>query len=1189
MKVPKTSTRLESILERAFEQNLPQIKLVGNASTLPLALLLSHAKGHILNSRPHLVIGSDNTAVKNFLDQIKAFKSELPIHVLPHFDVSPYSGLLPNNSLGGARIAWNFFASQARPGELFVASIGSLLQQTIDSITGKALFKVFKVGDELPSSLTSWLEDYGYIPSPLVEDVGQFAIKGGILDIFPPTHEFPIRIELYGDWIDSMRFFSPTTQMTLGDHAPKLQEMLFTPAREFFFDHDQKQEIIERFKESLKNRNPNQEEVRDILESLLKHRNFPGMDFFLPFFHNTSSCLEYFSRPLNIWYIDPIDIKQKADTLIEEIKADYKAHPDLCIRPHYSLFYKDSQDIKFPPASQIVELTSIDYSDLGENPTPGQLDAFARFKYSCYPVSELKRFYSTHGFLSTEWKSLVSEKLKSWLDQGNTIFIFARNQHFAERIKVILGNLDVNCKTFPLTTDHNLFDILFDNKGENDLIYIIPEYLNESLRIQEEDLIFLRDVDFLGDKTRVRASKGQKELADQKERLSFQDLNPGDYVVHTKHGIGRYEGLKKMNIQDIECEFLQIEYKDNNKLYLPVYRLGQLQRYSSANSSLVSLDKLGSTSFEKAKIKVKSHLKDIANELLTLYATRANLKRNPYTSVTSEDYINFSTSFPFEETEDQTRAIADILKDLSDTKPMDRLVCGDVGFGKTEVALRAAFLVAREGRQVAVLAPTTVLSFQHFETFKKRMKDWPLKIVSLNRFLSNQEVKKNLALIKSGEADIVIGTHRLLSKDVEFKNLGLLIIDEEQKFGVTHKEKVKKLKVGVDTLTLSATPIPRTLNMSLVGIKDLSFISTAPVDRLPTRTFTCKFDAETIKKAVHTELSRSGQIYFIHNRVQSIYHLADELREILPDVRIKIAHGQMPEDELESTMVAFFNHEIDMLICTSIVESGMDVQRANTIFIDNAGQLGLSQLYQLRGRVGRSTQRAYCYLLMPRGKNLDSASQERLKVIQENTALGSGIRVAQHDLELRGSGNLLGEEQSGHVNVVGYELYMDLLNEAILDAKGVDHEDFDLEPEINLRIPALIPDNFIEDIRLRLSMYKALSRAKDDEELSRLEAEMQDQFGPVPEPVLNLLSLMSLKNLCKELRIKDLTSGPKSISLIFTDKTPLRPGDVIKLSMRENKKYSISPDNRLNIRMNTISIAQAHQELEYLLKVAKQD
>ena len=514
---------------------------------------------------------------------------------------------------------------------------------------------------------------------------------------------------------------------------------------------------------------------------------------------------------------------------------------------------------------------------------------------------------------------------------------------------------------------------------------------------------------------------------------------------------------------------------------------------------------------------------------------------------------------------------------------MDRLICGDVGFGKTEVAMRAAFLTVSSKKQVALLAPTTVLTFQHMETLRERFKSWPFVIKVINRFVSAAEIKNILSECKEGRVDILIGTHRLLSKDVSFKNLGLMIVDEEQRFGVTHKERIKKIKTVVDTLTLSATPIPRTLNMSLVGIRDLSLINTAPVDRLPTRTFICQFDGELIKRAIESELKRSGQVYFIHNRIQSIYGVADELRSLMPQIRIRIAHGQMPEHELEQNMLAFFHHEIDVLICTAIVESGMDVPRANTMFIDEAQMFGLSQLYQLRGRVGRSKERAYCYLILPRRTKLNDEQKERLKIIQDNTALGSGIKIAHYDLELRGAGNILGEDQSGHVNSVGYELYMDLLHEALAKAKGEPLQDMELDPEVNLRIPALIPSDYIADIRIRLSYYKALADIKDFNEADQIEAELQDQFGPLPEPLINLIGLMLIRKQCKDLGVRDVSAGLKTISLIFTEQTRLKPETIVSLATRENKKYSVTPDNRFNIRMNTISWKHVHEELNYLL------
>jgi transcription-repair coupling factor (superfamily II helicase) len=578
-----------------------------------------------------------------------------------------------------------------------------------------------------------------------------------------------------------------------------------------------------------------------------------------------------------------------------------------------------------------------------------------------------------------------------------------------------------------------------------------------------------------------------------------------------------------MDVGGASSEFIKLSYKDGDRLFIPIYRIGQIHKYSGP-SSTHQLDKLGGHQWKNVKTKVGKRLKDIAAELLALYAKRSQLTR-PAFPHKDDDYVAFENSFAFEETIDQENAIDSVMSDMESEHPMDRLVCGDVGFGKTEVAMRSAFKAVQGKKQVAILAPTTVLSFQHFENFKKRFKGWPINIQALNRFLSRQQVKEVIQGLKDGTVDVVIGTHRLLSKDVEFQNLGLLIIDEEQKFGVTHKEKIRKMKTSIDTLAMSATPIPRTLNMSLMNIRDLSLINTAPIDRLPTRTFVCKPSEETIRKAVYAEIERGGQVFFIHNRVQSIHGVADELRQMLPNVRIRVAHGQMDEHELEKVMLAFLHHEIDLLICTTIIESGIDIPRANTMFIDKANTFGLSQLYQLRGRVGRSKTRAYCYLLLPKSGNIDPQAQERLKIIQENTALGSGIRIAQYDLELRGSGNILGEDQSGHINAVGYEMYTELLDEAIRTAKGEAIEE-KVDPEINVKIPAFIPDNYIKDIRTRLSYYKVLSQISSHDEIDQVEDELRDQFGKLPEPAVNLIGLMLIRLMCKKLGIRVHRSYP---------------------------------------------------------------
>lgn len=1192
MKFEPINPRLETQLNRFFEsQHDHEVQIIGTSSLLAFAFFLAQANNSETHSKPHVLLVSDSTSANKLANFIEFFDPQRACYILPEFDVSPYAGVYPSPKLIKERLFFMGRAQNAKKGEVFIASYLGIQQKSIpvDTLIEKA--KLFRKNDILPENLAEYLLDLGYESAPMVEDVGQFAIRGGIVDIFSPGEKLPVRIELFGDQIESLRFFSPTTLKS----DAEISSFLLTPAREILYLDEEYEHIVNRFRASTEGRTLVKDEIDDISRSLVQRNYFPGIEFLLPCFYEKPSLpLEHFATQVNLWVLDPIEIQKCSDDFLLELKNDFKNSDSTLIRPQLSSFFNASWvnstsesagDILGVDGVKVfkkifmsnIDFSSLDFSDESAG------DSTKRIEYRSFTTQEFSNLSLASQPGSEAWNISISNKLSQWKKDHYRIFVAIRNAAQAERLKHFLDQ--IHFQFGKVEPDEYKWDSWLREQDFNPhLIHFIPRYLSESLRLEEDKIIFLREEDFFGKKERVRSSQGAEDFQKQAKRLNFGDLKPGDLVVHIKHGIGQYEGLKVMNINGVDNEFIQVSYKEKDKLYLPVYRVSQLQKYSSGNSTAL-LDKLGGTSWEKTKIKVKNHLKDIASELLALYAKRAEMHRHPF-RLSENEIINFEKGFPFEETDDQLRSINDIIKDLASSKPMDRLICGDVGFGKTEVAMRAAFFAVESKKQVAVLAPTTILSFQHFENFKKRFHGWPIEIRELNRFVSNADAKKTLIDLKEGRVDILIGTHRLLSKDVAFKDLGLLVVDEEQKFGVTHKEKIKKLKTSVDTLTLSATPIPRTLNMSLVGIRDLSLINTAPIDRLPTRTFICKWENETIRKAIESEIHRGGQVYFIHNRVQSIYGVADEIRQIVPNARIRVAHGQMDEDELEKTTLAFFNHEFDVLISTAIVESGMDVSRANTMFIDQAHMFGLSQLYQLRGRVGRAKQRAYCYLLLPRNRQLDKDAQERLKIIQENTQLGSGIRIAQYDLELRGAGNILGDEQSGHVNSVGYELYMDLLNEAIARAKGEDVDDAELDPEINLRIPAMIPDKYIPDIRMRLSYYKALAEIKFESDVEQIENELQDQFGPLPEPVVNLIGVMLVRKLCKDLGVRDVSAGVKTISLIFTEKTKLSPEQAIKLAMREAKKYSLTPDNRLNIRMEIISWSQVYEELKYLLNVA---
>lgn len=1166
-KIESTHLRLETMLERTFESQTKRTRVIGTSSPIPLAFLLSLTHSSKIHSLPHLVIVSSDQKAKEFHDLLSFFNPNCSSTIIKSFDVSPYSGLTCQRGVASSRIRFLYeISNRAKAGEVYIATIPALCQKTIPyQVFQNSLIQI-KKGTEIPSDFPARLTQLGYRSSPVVEDVGQFAMRGGILDVFSPSLKRPVRIELFGDEVESLRYFDPDSQRGEED----LIGLDISPAKETLYLDDHYENLISLVRKDFSDRKIIGPESEALLRSLVMRHEFDGQEFLIPYFYPSSSqVLDYFNGDFHTWYLDTIAIQRQYDEWSQSLSLDFKSSSTQLIYPPLDKLFINQTEVAISTDGNKIEFSSLEEMD--ETST----DSF-KINYSSTSPLDVVRISQQEIFGSPSWSELLKQKLHAHMDLGRKIWITHKNSTSLEKVRWALKSLDI---PFIDCSENDYFwDTWLHSKDR--AVLLIPRGLDESALLAEEEVLILQEEDLLGKRQRKKTS-AVADFQKQAKRLNFGDLKPGDYVVHVKHGIGLYDGLQVMNIGGVQSEFIQVSYKDKDKLYLPVYRINQLQKYSSGVLQ-VGLDKLGGQAWEKTKTKVRGHLRDLASDLLKLYAQRAELTRESF--VWDEgDLIKFERGFPYEETDDQLRAIDDLMKDFRSNKPMDRLICGDVGFGKTEVAMRAAFAALASGKQVAVLAPTTVLTFQHFETFKKRFQGWPFEIRVLNRFVSTTDAKKYVKEIQEGKAQVLIGTHRILSNDIKFQNLGLLIIDEEQKFGVAHKEKMRKLKVSVDTLALSATPIPRTLNMSLNGIRDLSLINSAPVDRLPTRTFICKFEPETFRKAILSEIQRNGQIYFINNRIESIFGLADELRALVPEARIRVAHGQMPEHELEKVMLEFFNHEIDMLVCTAIVESGMDVPRANTMFINEAQLFGLSQLYQLRGRVGRSKQRAYCYLVLPRNKTLDKTAEERLRIIQENTALGSGIKIAQYDLELRGSGNILGEDQSGDVNAVGYELYMDLLKEALADARGEEPDDIELDPEINLKIPALIPDQYIPDIRLRLGYYKALSDIEGETDLEAIESELKDQFGPLPEQVTNLMGLMLIRHICKKLKIKDVSSGVKSISLQFTDKTPLKTPTIISLASKENKKYSITPDNRLNVRLSNQSWALVYEELRYLL------
>ncbi len=1118
-------------------------------SSLPIEMLAFYLANSSRVTGPQMVIIENTDRAKEFVENFE-FWSKRPCFMLPHYDPSVFAGveLLPRQLK--QRLSWLYHAQNQPLDGVFVTTVHGLLQKTLPSEVFFDHCLQFKKGDSIPEDFFERLYKLGYQASPMVEDTGHFSNRGGLVDIYSPQMTHPVRIELFGSEIESLRYYDPTTQRTIDE----ISDFTLCPAREVLLNE---KNCLEASQKLLPFKSADYEEI---ISGLRRQEYSQNLEYHLPLFYNNPvSALSYFDTQPTAWIVDELNVETSVQKELSWLESFYKkeAHP---LSPKE--LFLDWRDLK-EDLKKTVSIERINIVDSVETLEKKQIEI------TCRAIQK-----PTGKKWSEQLEALI-ENLDR-LPHPTLKLISVKGSSQYSRIK---NSLETNGYTsvYHESSDIKLSEL--ESSAQDKVLHFIPNKIKNSFHLPSEDLAVISLEHYLG---KAQTKSKNKDTQNRASHLSFGELKINDYIIHAIHGICQFKGLETMIVAGVEAEFLVLEFKDKDKLFLPIYRIHQIHKYSNERAAPAP-DKLGGSRFTNIKTKTKKRLREMAHDLIKLYAQRTQTHREAY-SVDQPEVIDFFNAFPYQETDDQLAAIEDLIHDFQATKPMDRLICGDVGFGKTEVAMRAAFICAQNKKQVAVLAPTTVLTMQHIETFKKRFKDWPMNIQVVNRLQPNPKVKKILEDTKSGAVDILIGTHRLLSQDVNFKNLGLLIVDEEQKFGVKHKEKIRKIKVGVDTISLSATPIPRTLNMSLLKIRDLSLINTAPVDRLEIRTFICRYDKEIIKRAIETELERGGQVFFLHNRVQSIYSVADELRQLLPKTPIGVGHGQLPEKDLESVMISFFNNELKVLVCSAIIESGVDIPNANTILINQADHFGLSQLYQLRGRVGRSGRRAYCYLLTEPNKKLTDISKERLKVIQENTALGSGMQIAQYDLELRGAGTLLGEEQSGLIDNLGYEFYMELLEEAIQEAKG--EKLFDsVEPDINLKIKAFIPNSYISNIRIRLSYYRALTQIKSADDIDKLEDELKDQFGKPPEEVVNLLGLMLIRRLCIDLGVKDISSGPESLVLSFTDHTPLTTKTVINLATQSNKKYSITPDNRLKVRMKEITWPRVFEEVTQLLKL----
>ncbi|MCA9406168.1 MAG: transcription-repair coupling factor [Candidatus Omnitrophica bacterium] len=994
-------------LKKQLESSSKSVSIVGSDSPVSIAKLISDQRWRDFESFPHIVIFSNETEAQDFIDNLTFFGSEKETHFLPAFDMSPYSGLYPNTRYISQRLKWLSEIRSTPKGKIFVATAESILQKTLPVKDFENHSLSFVAGDEWPEKVGRLLSNMGYAGAPQVEDVGQYSVRGGIVDVFSPAEDLPIRIELFGDQIESLRAFDPATQRSL--HTVKSIKII--PSREIVFDDDSQSRALQNLRMNFKGRKLPHHEIDGILQDIKLGRYFHGIDYLLnDFYEKTASVLEFAREDFCLWWVNPIECERQAELFQKEL-SDQRLHSHThAVLPHVGELYFGWSERPGTHAFKTIDVNNVAITNTLEE--DGSIVDL--------PCTKIK---ASEIQANESLASVLNERLKGWWGANQRVVLATHTISQAQRIKSLLDSnnilssiVDVETKGWSWSVDG-----IWNEEARN--VAIVPVPLSDSVRLPDDELILIREEDFFG--TKKRSTKKPQASQDTMS-IDFAELNPGSRVVHIQHGVAVFDGLMTMQVNGVESEFLQLRFRDDDKLYLPIYRVGQIQKFSGAGP----LDKLGTNNWEKTKVKVRAHLRDIANDLLELYAKRKQTKRTPFEEPTN-DFREFEAYFPYDETADQIKAIGDVLSDFEDDSPMDRLICGDVGFGKTEVAMRAAFRVVQEGKQVAVLVPTTILALQHLENFRKRFSKWPVEVKGYSRFTSTKDSKEVVEGLKSGKVDIVIGTHRLLGRDLSFKKLGLLIIDEEQRFGVKHKERLKHFRILADVLTLTATPIPRTLHMALTGAKDMSVIATAPTNRIPVKTEVVEFDEEVIQRALARELRRKGQSFFLHNRVEDIEQIARIIGRLVPKARIAVGHGQMSPKELEHIMLQFLEGEIDILVCTTIIGSGIDIPNANTLIVNRADHFGLSDLHQLRGRVGRSQVKAYAYFVIPSWKTLSTDAKARIDAIEKYSHLGSGFQIAFEDLQIRGAGNLLGQEQSGYIASIGFDLYCRLLKESV--------------------------------------------------------------------------------------------------------------------------------------------------------------
>ncbi|WP_209424269.1 transcription-repair coupling factor [Pararhodobacter sp. SW119] len=1087
---------------------------------------------------PVIHVARDDKRLAAMRAALDFFAPELPVLVFPAWDCLPFDRVSPNPEIVAQRMATLAALARGLDGAFAVLTTLNAVTQRLparETVAGASFHAT--VGRRIDeAALRAWLARMGYSPSPTVTEPGDFAVRGGIIDIFASGHKEPVRLDLFGDVLDGLRLFDPASQRTTG----KLDRLELSPASEVILDEPS----IARFRQAYRAEFGAAGLDDPLYEAVSAGRKHQGMEHWLAFFHDRLETLFDYLPNASVMLDDQTEPARAVrwETVAEQYDHRREA---LAARGRVDTIYKPA-----PPgllylddaawAAALAPLRVVQLSPLPQPPGPGVLDAQGREGRNFAPerqnenanifnalASYVESLREARAVVIASWSEGARERLAGLLDEHGL-----PGARPVADARALAGAGAVHLTVWPL------------ERG-----------------FVSADIAVISEQDVLGERL-VRAPRRKRRA--ENFLTEAQAISPGDLVVHVDHGVGRYTGLETIAAMGAPHECLALEYAGGDRLFLPVENIELLSRFGHEDGLL---DKLGGGSWQAKKAKLKQRIREIADKLIRVAAER-ELRKAPALEPPEGMWDAFAARFPYAETDDQMRAIEDVLADLDRGRPMDRLIVGDVGFGKTEVAMRAAFVAAMSGLQVAVIAPTTLLARQHHHSFAERFRGFPLQVRPLSRFVSAREAAATRAGIADGTVDIVIGTHALLAKSVKFRNLGLLVIDEEQHFGVTHKERLKEMRSDIHVLTLTATPIPRTLQLSLSGVRDLSLIATPPIDRLAIRTYVSEFDTVTLREALLRERFRGGQSFFVAPRIKDLPEIEDFLRDHVPEVSVLVAHGQMAAGELDSRMNAFYDGKYDVLLATSIVESGLDIPRANTMIVHRADMFGLAQLYQIRGRVGRSKTRAYCYLTTKPRTPLTPQAQRRLKLLGSIDSLGAGFTIASQDMDLRGAGNILGEEQSGHIREVGYELYQQMLEEAISRLRAgdlADLSDGQWAPQINLGVPVLIPESYVPDLDVRLGLYRRLAALEKKVEFEGFAAELIDRFGPLPKEVNTLLVVVRIKAMCKRAQIARLDAGPKGATVQFhQDKFP-NPKGLVEFLHAQGQQARIR-DNKMIVR-----------------------